>query len=260
MQSCTVETFEEWREHARNFLGMNIKPADIQWQCKSHSTSLFSAQHIPQATQTLSVPAEFMPYAKTIAYHSDPIKWSLLYECLWRLTHREKKLLKISTDPLIRKLDLFYKAIRRDAHKAKAFVRFREYPQENQESHYIAWHDPDHNILPLVAEFFKRRFNVMKWTIMTPFSTATWDGERLQFLPGVPSYEHPQKDSMEDVWQAYYRSTFNPARIKLKMMRSEMPERYWKTMPETKLIPKMLMEAEQRVDDMMKFMTPSDAK
>ncbi len=256
MHSCCINNFSEWRDKARNFLALNIHPADIQWQTKNQSSySLFSETILPKANISISVPMEFIPFAKVISHHSDPIKWSLLYECLWRLTHGEKKLLQISTDPLIRRLDLFKKAVKRDAHKAKAFVRFREYTQENNESHYVAWHDPDHDVIPLVAGFFQRRFNVMNWTIMTPFSTAHWDGEELQFLPGVPVYEHPKQDDMEDVWQAYYRSTFNPARIKLKMMRQEMPTRYWKTLPETKLITSMLQEAEQRVDDMMKLMS-----
>jgi DNA polymerase len=255
MHVCTVTDFADWRQKARNLLGMAIPPSNIQWQDKNSSYSSLFNDHIPVRTgKPVSVPKEFLPFAKIIACHSDPVKWSLLYECFWRLTHGEKHLLRVSTDPLTRKLDLFTKATRRDAHKAKAFIRFREYKNDDDTSHYIAWHDPDHNILPLVADFFKRRFSVMQWTIMTPFNTAHWDGEDLQFLPGVPAYQHPQTDNMEDVWQAYYRSTFNPARVKLKMMRQEMPVRYWKTMPETKMIPSMLQEAEKRVEDMMQLM------
>lgn len=258
MYTCIVTDFNDWREKARNFLAMQIAPRDAQWQDKNHShSSLFNKPLAVKADKSVSVPKEFLPFAKIIACHSDPIKWSLLYECLWRLTHGEKNLLRISTDPLIRKLDLFSKAVRRDAHKAKAFVRFREYQNDDDTSHFIAWHNPDHDVLPLVADFFRRRFSIMQWTIMTPFNTAHWDGEHLKFLEGVPVYQHPQEDDMENFWQTYYRSTFNPARVKLKMMRQEMPVRYWKTMPETQIISSMLQQAEKRVENMMRLMVSS---
>ncbi len=51
----------------------------------------------------------------------------------------------------------------------------------------------------------------------------------------------------------YYRSIFNPARIKLNMMRREMPVRYWQTMPETQIIQDMLKEAPDRVAQMLKY-------
>jgi len=256
MYSCPVQNFEEWREKARNFLAADIHPQHVQW-LDADAFSLFESRAILPHNKNNAVPAEFIPFAKVVACHADPAKWSLLYECLWRLTHSEKKLLGISTDPLIRKLDLMTKSVRRNAHKTKAFVRFREYKNDDGSSHYIAWHNPDHNVLPLVAGFFQRRFSVMQWTIMTPYCTTHWDGKELLFLPGVPVYEHPAEDNMEEIWQAYYRSTFNPARIKLKMMRQEMPVRHWKTLPETKIISSMLQQAEKRVEDMMKFM-PQD--
>ena len=57
---------------------------------------------------------------------------------------------------------------------------------------------------------------------------------------------------MENLWLTYYRSIFNPARIKIKAMKREMPVRHWATLPETKMIPAMLQEAPQRVTKMLK--------
>lgn len=249
---CTVTDFADWRAQARNLVAQEIPPENIVWQdAGDKAAPLFTTTPIPTCDTIIAVPPEFPVFAETVSLHNDPVKWPLLYACLWRLARGEKNLLRISSDPLVRKLNLMFKAVRRDAHKAKAFIRFRVYHDENNQPDYVAWHQPDHNILPLVAPFFQRRFSVMRWTVMTPFCSASWDGETLAFHDGVAQYDHPHDDAMEEVWQSYYRATFNPARIKLKMMRTEMPVRYWRTLPETALIPAMLQEAEERVETML---------
>ena len=56
---------------------------------------------------------------------------------------------------------------------------------------------------------------------------------------------------MEDIWRVYYRSIFNPARLKLKMMQTEMPKRYWKNLPEADLIESLVAESRGRVKGML---------
>ena len=52
------------------------------------------------------------------------------------------------------------------------------------------------------------------------------------------------------MWQTYFANIFNPARIKTNAMRSEMPVKYWKNLPETGLIAQMLEDAPRRVQAM----------
>lgn len=251
MRTLYAEDFSQWRNQARVLLGNGITPLEVSWT-ESVQPSLFGDDPLPPVptTMRLNVPADFMPLAETIACHRDARKWELLYQLLYRLAHGEKQLLKIATDPLMHALHMMYKAIRRDAHKAKAFVRFRKVEEEGGE-HYIAWHQSDHFILSLVAPFFSRRFSSMRWTILTPDQSVSWDGKTLCYGVGVPASEAPQEDALEDVWRSFYRAIFNPARIKLKMMRSEMPVRYWATLPETQIIAEMLSEAPDRVQKML---------
>ncbi len=144
-----------------------------------------------------------------------------------------KNLLQISTDPLMHELLLMEKSIRRDAHKTKAFARFR-LVREEQGDHYIA-----------------RRFAAMMWTILTPDESLHWDGVQLIYGPGVEASQAPEKDDLEDLWRSYYRATFNPARIKIKAMKREMPVRHWQTLPETDIIADMLAEAPARIEAMI---------
>jgi len=167
------------------------------------------------------------------------------------VTYENKNLLKIVSDPLTYKLEIMVKAIRRDVHKTKAFVRFRKKYDDDGSEHYIAWHRPDHYSLPLSAPFFVRRFAIMRWTILTPDESAYWDLENLHFGTGAKVSDAPGEDLMEVLWKEFYRAIFNPARIKVKTMKKEMPVRHWATLPEAALIPEMLAAAQTRVKDMI---------
>src|SRR5690606_25411712 len=57
-------------------------------------------------------------------------------------------------------------------------------------------------------------------------------------------------DALEDVWRTYYANIFNPTRLKIKAMKTEMPVRYWKTLPEAGLIPELIAGSEGRVAKM----------
>ena len=249
----SLQSFEQWRDQARGQLLGNVPPERAYWTADSFQGGLFDT---PAAASNISMPAinipkEFLSLAKNVACHRDPERWALLYQALWRITHGEKHLLQLSTDLLVHRLNMMMKQVRRDAHKAKAFVRFR-LVQDATGDHYVAWHQPDHFILPLVAPFFSRRFAVMRWSVITPDQSAHWDGEHLSYGPGAPKSAMADEDNLEELWRTYYRSTFNPARIKLDMMRREMPVRYWHTMPETGIIDDMLKEAPDRVAKMIK--------
>lgn len=96
----------------------------------------------------------------------------------------------------------------------------------------------------------------MRWTILTPDGTATWDGGLMRFGPAADRSQAPAEDEMEAFWRTYYASTFNPARLKLKAMRSEMPKRYWKNLPEAALIPELTAAAAVRTDAMVSQPAP----
>ncbi|HEX2019032.1 MAG TPA: UdgX family uracil-DNA binding protein, partial [Aurantimonas sp.] len=165
------------------------------------------------------------------------------YRLLWRL-QKEKQLLEIASDPDIMRAREMEKAVRRDSHKMKAFVRFREIEDPELGRHYAAWFEPFHHIVELTAPFFARRFAGMVWTILTPERSVHWDGSDLSFLPGATKDMRPKDDDMEALWLTYYASIFNPARLKVKAMQAEMPKKYWANMPETALIRPLIGGAE----------------
>jgi len=159
-------------------------------------------------------------------------------------------LMRLTGDADVARLHAMAKAVGRDKHKMKAFVRFRETVVEVR-TRYLAWFEPEHHIIAAIAPFFIGRFTSMDWTIMSPRMGMHWDGKALQFLPGGMPEALPEEDASEALWLSYYRHIFNPARLKLKAMQKEMPKKYWHNLPEAELIEELIAEAGARTQAML---------
>ncbi|QDT02033.1 Uracil DNA glycosylase superfamily protein [Rubripirellula lacrimiformis] len=251
MQTIFIDSYDRWRTEARRLITMDVHPSDVQWQSNAEQPSLFDDDLLPQpdCKHGFSVPRKFLELAKNVACHRSDARWSILYRTLWRILNQHRELLNITTDDDVYQLVQMQKAVTRDVHKMKAFVRFRKV-SDNPES-FMAWHRPDHRIVRLAAPFFARRFRGMNWSIFTPDESVAWDQSELQYGPGVPASAVSSEDALEELWKTYYASTFNPARVKVAMMKREMPVRHWATLPETDLIPELLQRAPTRVDQMI---------
>lgn len=240
-------TFEGWRMQARLFLHQGLKPELIDWNQDNLSFD-FEEPVKPKSSRAgdvFKVPPSFLDLAKAVCYARDPERWGLLYRILYRLKYEAAHLIQISVDPDIHRALLLRKSVRRDIHKMHAFVRFKQV-----EDQYIAWHKPEHFTLRPGAPFFARRFGDKKWTIFTPDESVHWDLKNLTFGPGIPQSDFKVEDPWDEIWKTYYKSIFNPARIKIKMMKAEMAPKYWSSLPEAALIRDLVREAPQRLQRM----------
>ncbi|MDQ6699363.1 MAG: UdgX family uracil-DNA binding protein [Acidobacteriota bacterium] len=254
MTIATAASYQDWRDKARIYLRNRVSPGQLMWRDAHDDQTalegLFDTASRPAAAGPAPrVPKKFIELAGAVACFRDPERWNLLYRVVYRLTHGAPHLLEIEVDDDIRKLLLMAKSVGRDIHKMTAFVRFRRIERDGAEE-FVAWHRPDHLIVDRAAPFFVRRFGSMRWAILTPDRSAYFDTEQLRFGPGLPRSEAPQADVLEDLWRAYYASMFNPARVKVKAMKAEMPIRHWATLPEAQLIPDLLGAADRRVTHM----------
>ncbi len=256
MRTILIEpNFESWRDTARGLLAAGEKPDSILWSDDVSQSALFGGEtSAPDHAAAPKVSAAFLDMARNAAAHSDPRRWALLYQLLWRITHGgEKHLLMMPTDPDVRQVQQWCKAVGRDIHKMHAFVRFRLIGTSAQtgREQFVAWFEPEHRIVRLASPFFVKRFHSMDWSILTPWECSHWDGEKLRFTPGLPEDTSTEEDSLNELWRTYYRSIFNPARLKVNAMQSEMPKKYWKNLPEAPLIPDLISQSRQRVRTML---------
>lgn len=236
-----------WREAARPLAARRVDPGHVDWVVgEAEGGLLFADSPLPPGpSQPVRVPRAFLDLAGQVVLHRDPAAPGLLYTALIALQSRPR-LLQDAADPLVRRLESMAGAVRRDIHKMRAFVRFRELPAAPARRRFAAWFEPDHRIVEANAGFFARRFADMDWTILTPDLSAIWQDGRLSLGPGAVRPDLPE-DAAESLWATYFANIFNPARVKLDAMRSEMPRKYWKNLPETRQIPAMLAGAEARV-------------
>ncbi|MES2046268.1 MAG: DUF4130 domain-containing protein, partial [Pseudomonadota bacterium] len=144
------DDFDAWRDAARVLAADNVPPDDVVWQLGDDATDLFAphAAPTPAAPATVrpfSVPRAFIDLARKVILANVPERFSLLYTLLFRL-RREPKLMDDQADPLVRRLERLAKEVRRDIHKMRAFLRFREV-EDADGPRFVAWFEPEHHIV-----------------------------------------------------------------------------------------------------------------
>jgi probable DNA metabolism protein len=248
-------TLDGWRRAARRALRDGLRPEHVFWCTEGESAGLFAraADVADDEPSSLRVPRMFIALSASVSCHRDANRWSALYAALWRLSNGEPHLLDVASDPAVHRLVQMHRAVKRAAHKMKAFVRFRrvETSGADADSAFVAWFEPAHRVADRVAPFFARRFASMTWSILTPDRCVHWDRRQLSFAPGVPRASAPNGDELEDLWRTYYANIFNPSRLNGRAMRAEMPRQYWQHRPEARLIAGLTAGAALRVTTML---------
>ena len=260
IELAAPDDFEGWRDAARRMVRADVPPDRVVWESPADQRAdLFAHgdRRLPSPPADAPQPRvsrDFLQLAQSVILHSESTRFSLLYRTLWRLQSRPR-LMEDKADPDVRAMEDLARQVRRDIHKMRAFVRFRLVEGEGVESeagdsregeHYVAWFEPEHHILRANAGFFVRRFTAMHWAILTPDASVRWDGQQLHTGPGAQRSDAPPPDAGEALWLTYYRHIFNPARLKLAMMKKEMPTRYWHNLPEAALITELAQTAHER--------------
>lgn len=252
-----------WRDAARRLVLAGTPPEAVAWRVAGDGQAgLFDGGggeaegSVPPpgaaaAAGELRVPARFVTLAGDVVPHADPGRWALLYRLLWRIARGgERHLLDLAAEPDVARAEAMARAVRREEHRMRAFLRFREVWTRSG-PRYVAWFEPEHFVLERCAGFLSRRFAGMRWVVVTPYLSAAWDGTSLAFGPGGVRADVPAEDAMDEAWRAYYANIFNPARANPRLMRQHMPKRYWQGMPETREIPGLLASAAARAEAMV---------
>lgn len=248
-----------WRDHARQLLQAGVAPDQVTWMVEGRRDgglfdlsppATFPERNSEQPPRPIRISKALLSLINTALLHSSEDRFDLAY----RLLYRAQSVPALHLNPAdsdVLKLNRYAKAIRRDIHKMHAFVRFRKIGDSKGREQFVSWFEPDHHITEAVASFFCKRFTGMDWLVVTPEASIAWDGEKLSVGPGGCKNDVPQEDVVEAEWRTYYANIFNPARVKISAMKSEMPMKYWKNLPEAELIPALLEQAGTRVHAMV---------
>ena len=241
-----------FRRAVRSLVHGGFAPDRVTWTGGADE-DLFGDEILAEAPP-LSLSRRLGDLIGEVVPHRDPERYALLYRTIWRSLHGERSLLEVASDPLVHRLDLLAKSVRRDIHKMHAYVRFRRVEGEVEvgaPERFASWFEPEHYIVEAATPFFVERFRSMLWSIITPVGSAHWDGQALRFGPAGTRRDVPEGDGFEAGWTGYYESTFNPARANPKLMRQHMAKKYWHNMPEAASIPNLVRSASSRVETML---------
>ncbi|MGY3618296.1 UdgX family uracil-DNA binding protein [Bradyrhizobium sp. USDA 10063] len=224
-------------------------PGDVVFTTEDEPSLLPILPSHGSEPKAFSVPRAYAELLTDAVCHRAADRFGILYRVLWRITQGDRKLVARASDADVARLNEYASNVRRDIHKTHAFLRFRPRQVEGRTLHG-AWFEPQHYTLRRSAPFFVDRFANMDWLIATPIGTAAWSEGRLAFGPPISRPAEANDVVLDELWLTYYRTTFNPARVRTKSMVNEMPRHYWRNMPEASLIPEMVASANGRVADM----------
>ncbi|MEM5366150.1 UdgX family uracil-DNA binding protein [Paraburkholderia azotifigens] len=263
MHIVTIEdTFAAWREAALQALAQRVAPETIEWRIAGEGDNhavrhtLFDGDAVtPPASKAraeVRISRDLAELLKDAALYRDTARWAFLYRVLWRW-HGGDRSVASPADSDGARLYKMAKAVRRAKHDMIAYVRFRlrdagDAAPAPDLPEYVAWYEPEHDVLAWSAEHFARRMGRSTWLISTPDGAAWWDGTALRLERRTArsnDHRHHAGDEAEALWLAYYRSTFNPARVNETALEQHMPVRFWKGLPEGRLIPSMISEAKR---------------
>ena len=242
--------WDGWRRATRALVLGGVAPEEIAWSVGETADLFAEAAPVREPAGTFSVPRALVALAEAAILAREQERFALLYRLVWRAHRGERQLLERATDPEVQRAQRLVQAVRRDSHKMRAFVRFRAVA-EPEGTRYVSWFEPDHYIVEANAPLFVRRFATMAWSILTPDASAHWDGATLRIGAGADPGDVPDDDGLEAYWRAYFSAIFNPARLKVSAMTSEMPKKYWRNLPEAAAIPELIRKAQSRTEEML---------
>jgi len=129
----------------------------------------------------------------------------------------------------------------REQHRMEAFVRF----QKTVDGLFFALVEPDHDVLPLIAPHFGRRYADQHWLIYDGRRRygIHYDGTQVlpvelelsEFVQGagdIKAVYDPQEAIFQRLWQQYFQSVNIAARKNTKLHVQHMPRRYWRYLVE----------------------------
>ena len=121
-----------------------------------------------------------------------------------------------------------------EIHRFKGFLRF----EETKNGFYYAHYSPDNDITKYLMRHFSARLNKLPFIIhdVSRNVLGLYDGNKSRvFCAGenqITIFLSDDEITFKKLWQTYYKSVAISSRKNYKLMRSFLPVRYWKNLPE----------------------------
>ncbi len=143
------------------------------------------------------------------------------------------------------------KSVGREKHRMEAFVRF----EHTTDDIYFARVEPDFNVLPLIGEHFRQRYQDQHWAIYDLCRGYGIYYDKTQSTPSKPaalqtitelddnvlrnpsSIHSIDEQRYQRFWQGYFTNVNIKERKNTHLHKQHMPQRYWKYLSEKQVLP-----------------------
>ena len=181
----------------------------------------------------------------------DDIGTTLFHVVKYAIDHPRRDIMQDLGNLDVLELVQTVKSVGREKHRMEAFVRF----EHTTDDIYFARIEPDFNVLPLVGEHFRQRYQDQYWAIYdltrgygiyydkslsTPSSPAalqTITDLDDAVLRNPASIHSPDEQRYQQFWQGYFTNVNIKERKNPKLHRQYLPQRYWKYLSEKQVLP-----------------------
>lgn len=134
------------------------------------------------------------------------------------------------------------KKVSRERHRMKAFIRF----EKSSDGMFFAVIAPDFNVLPLIIDFFKKRYEDQIWLIydekrkygmlydkqtVSEVQMMNLDTNSITKSNDIVTLDLDEQ-KYQQLWKSYFKSTNIEARRNMKLHLRHVPKRYWHYLPE----------------------------
>ena len=163
--------------------------------------------------------------------HRDPLAPTLLLKYVMACFSRPSFAFQYQ-DELIMRVTKLSRQVSLESHRFKGFVRF----QKLQEL-YFAKIQPDHDILPFIADHFMDRFQEESFVIYDEKRQQAIFCQDHQWVLKknlAPDEKLFQEDLHSKAWSMYFTHISIDTRVNPRGQKRSMPTRYWPNLPETR--------------------------
>ncbi|MGX9985045.1 TIGR03915 family putative DNA repair protein [Soonwooa purpurea] len=238
--SVVFESFESKKFDVKPLLSSNFT-AELFEEVYDVVTDDIKAKRVLKGLKSKLKSTEVLNIFKVFLSEDEAVWQSLIY-CIQQIFLGNEKILTNFGNFHVLKFDQALTRVNRERHRMKAFIRF----QKSSDNMFHCMIEPDFNVLPLIAEFFRNRYTDQTWLIydikrnyglfydLKSVSEVTLSPVQQNALSKTDATI--QLDDMEEkyqnLWQQYFKSTNIEARKNMKLHLQHVPRRYWKYLTE----------------------------
>ena len=185
--------WDGWRAATRAHVLSGTPPEAIAWEVGAGS-----GDPLPVGAGSFGVPRLLVALAGQAIQARQPGRFDLLYRLVWRAQAGEP-VLELRDDAELLRARRLALAVRAEAHRMRTHLRFL--PLEDKL--HLGWYAPAHFVLEANAQLLARRFAPLRFAILTPEASASWDGTALRFGAGLDATAVPDDAALAAQWRDY---------------------------------------------------------